>query len=43
METKVQKVVYEAPVAEAVDMRPEGMLAVSELFINPPFDGREDW
>ena len=43
METKVQTVVYEAPVAEAVDIRSGGMLAVSELLINPPFDGREDW
>jgi hypothetical protein len=37
------RTVYEAPLAEVVDIRPGGMIAVSELNITPPFDGSEDW
>jgi hypothetical protein len=37
------RVVYLAPQTEVVTMRPEGVLAVSNPELNPPFNEREDW
>lgn len=37
-------VVYEAPLTEVVELRPEGVVAVSmNPTLMPPFDEREDW
>ena len=44
METQIRKVVYEAPLTEAVEVRPEGVVAVSmDPVILPPFDESQDW
>ena len=37
------RVVYLAPQAEVVTIRPEGVVAVSDPELKPPYDGREDW
>ena len=44
METQVRRVEYETPLTEAVEVRPEGVVAVSiDPVITPPFDESQDW
>ena len=37
------RVVYLAPQTEVVEMRPGGVLAVSDPELNSPYEEREDW